>query len=288
MIIILVPILWHPGSDFNHPEATIEEGIVLTSHSLCAINGTFDKKKMDSLRTVLKSMPYPGRVILLGLDRTGESVVVAYAITGRSASSQARILRLQGSSIWTEPTQDAVLEQGKKELLVYRAIAVGGAIVISNGRQTEGIVNAIGPAKEPMDILKLGLDGWTYEPDAPHFTPRISGLATSEGQACLSLIRRGNQGSEERLFFPWKLEPGRGKLVATYSGREEYPLPPFDREPVDIPILSPDAITMAQEVDISLAPAPSASDYRVAVASVFAPVRDFLSFRAYIINKKER
>jgi len=33
---------------------------------------------------------YPGRVIIIGAEKTGKNVVVLYAITGRSPSSQAR------------------------------------------------------------------------------------------------------------------------------------------------------------------------------------------------------
>lgn len=39
----------------------------------------------------LAKMDYPGRVVLLGMTQSGD-IFVAYAITGRSASSQARIL----------------------------------------------------------------------------------------------------------------------------------------------------------------------------------------------------
>jgi len=236
----------------------------------------------------LKDMAYPGRLILIGLDRAAEHVIVGYAITGRSASSQARKLRLQAGSIWTKPTDEEVLRQGKTDLLVYRAIAIGKGIAVSNGRQTEDIFKALRAEGEPEDILRNALESWSCEPDAPHFTPRLAGCVLPDAKACLSILRKESRASEERAFYPWVLEPGRAKMIATYAGRVENPLPSFDRAPLDTTIAAPDARSLAEALYDALAPAPSAPDYRVAVACVFAPLGDFEDFDAAIINRNER
>lgn len=242
---------------------------------------------MSPRLTELEHLAYPGRLILIGLDRAGKNIAVAYGLTGRSASSQARKLRLRGKDVWTEATEEEMVQKGREDLLIYRAMALGTTIIVSNGRQTDSIVQASGKATEPEDILRKGLEGWTYEPDAPHFTPRISGCVSPDRKACLSIIKRGRDEAEERLFFPWVLEPGRGKMIATYSGRDDNPLPSFDRPPVDLAVASSDAPGLAREVYGSLAPRPSGPDYRVAVAAVFAPIGNFLDFRVHIINRRD-
>jgi len=243
---------------------------------------------MNRPLAALEGMTYPGRLILIGLNHFGEKVVVAYAITGRSPSSQARRLRLEGQSIWTEPTEREILRQGREELLIYRAIVIGEALVVANGRHIEDIVKVIGRAKEPEGILQQGLKGWTFEPDAPHFTPRISGCVLAAGSACLSLLRKRKDGKEERSFFSWILEPGWGKMIATYRGQERNPLPAFDGDPLDLPIAAEDAPSLAEDMFDSLAPIPPAPDYRVAVACVYASIGHFHDFEAHIINKGER
>lgn len=236
----------------------------------------------------LTGVTYPGRLILIGLDRPGQKVAVAYAITGRSPSSQARRLRLEGRSIWTEATRREILQKGKQELLIYRAIAIGEAIVAANGQHIEDIVTAVARARQPEEILRQGLRHWTFEPDAPHFTPRISGCVLPAGSSCLSILRKGKDENEERSFFSWVLEPGLGKMIATYSGQEENPLPAFDRDPIDIPIVAEDAASLARDLFASLAPVPPAPDYRVAVSCIYASIGNFLEFEVHIINKGER
>jgi IMP cyclohydrolase len=236
----------------------------------------------------LRAMSYPGRVILIGLDRAGEHVVAGYAITGRSPSSRARRLKLEADSIWTEPTDEEAMGKERLDLLIYRAIAIRRGIALSNGRQTEDILKAIQRGEEPEKSLRLALKGWSYEPDAPHFTPRISGCALPSGRACLSIIKRAGNGPVEKLFFPYDLKPGKGRMIATYSGREETPLPSFSGDPLTIEIKAKDAATLAEAFYSALEPKDSARDYRVAVTCVYTTYPDFLKLDAHIINKNER
>ena len=236
----------------------------------------------------LSAMAYPGRVILIGLDRAAEHVVAGYAITGRSPSSQARRLKLEAGSIWTEPTDEEAMRKERLDLLIYRAIAIGRGITISNGRQTEDVIKAIGKEEVPEEILKRALKGWSYEPDSPHFTPRISACALPGGRACLSIIKRAGNGTPEKLFFPYDLEPGKGRIITTYAGREAMPLPSFFGDPLAMEIKATDATTMAKTIDSALKPKDPDRDYHVAVACIYASSRDFLKFDVHIINKSER
>jgi IMP cyclohydrolase len=242
---------------------------------------------IDSLAN-LNAMAYPGRIIMIGLDGPAEHVITLYAITGRSPSSQARRLKLQAGSVWTEPTDGEAIGKERHELLIYRAIAVGHGVAVSNGRQTEDVLKAVQAGEEPEKSLRLALEGWSYEPDAPHFTPRISGCALPSGRACLSIIKRAGNGTSEKLFFPYDLEPGKGRMIATYSGREETPLPSFSGDPLTMEIKAKDAATLAEAIYSALEPKDSARDYRVAVACVYASNPDFLKLDVHIINKSER
>ena len=58
----------------------------------------------DLVKKALQNMEYPGRMIILGRNREGTHVVVLYAVTGRSPSSQARKMDVRKDGIWTEPT----------------------------------------------------------------------------------------------------------------------------------------------------------------------------------------
>ncbi len=121
----------------------------------------------------LRRMPYPGRLIIIGRDPGGTRAVLVYAITGRSESSRARRLKFAEGAVWTEPLDMEVLKKGNVDLLIYRAIVLGSGIAISNGRQTEDIVQVLNREKEEVDpgaILARALGDWIYEPDAPHYT----------------------------------------------------------------------------------------------------------------------
>jgi len=246
---------------------------------------------MPKYLEALRAMAYPGRVIIIGAEPEGRRSVVVYAITGRSPSSQARRLRSESLSIWTEPLDEKALKEGNPDLLIYRALALDAAVVVSNGRQTEDIIAALslaGAGSDPGAALSQALRAWTYEPDAPHFTPRISGCVARGGRAALSVIRRAAGGEEERLISSWNLEPGRARLVATYSGREENPLPAFSGGPRDVELREDTARGVAEAAFDALAPMDPARDFRVSVVCLFASLADLSDPEISVINHRER
>lgn len=239
----------------------------------------------------LRSMRYPGRLIIIGRDAGGTHAVLVYAITGRSDSSQARKLKFTEQAVWTEPLDMEALQKGNVDLLIYRAIVLGNGIAISNGRQTEDIVQVLKQAKgetDPGAILARALKDWIYEPDVPHYTARISGCLLPGGQAGLSIIRRMADGSPGGSFHSWKPGPGTGRLIATYRGAEENPLPPFGDEPLDVEVREASAAAFAEAAFDALGPDKSGKDYRVAAACVYASIGNFQDFSLHIINRKER
>lgn len=235
-------------------------------------------------------MPYPGRLILIGASPETDKVIVAYAVTGRSTASQSRRFTFEGSAVWTEPLGDEAVKTGNADLLYYRAIAVDRMIAVSNGRQTDDIAKALkkaGEADRPDDLLARALENWTYEPDAPHFTPRISGCVVTGGKAGFSLIRRGTDGARIALFSSWNLEPGQGRLITTYAGQEENPLPSSPGESITVEIGEGTARETAEAVDLALKPARPEKDYRVAVACISALRTNLRNYDVHIINRRE-
>ncbi len=237
----------------------------------------------------LSSMEYPGRVVAIGLDSSGGNVIIIYAITGRSPSSQARRLGVEDNSIWVKPTDKETLKKGNIDLLVYPAVLfTPQGIAVSNGKQTSDIGAALARTKNPVDALSSSLSAWDYEPDSPTFTPRISGCVLPGRKAALSIIRRNPDGASQRKFYDIPLVPGRGKMIATYSGENKDPLPSFTEEPVEVGIQAERADEIAEAVYDALGPEVGKDDFRVSVACVFAGDFGTQQNEIYIINRNER
>jgi IMP cyclohydrolase len=234
----------------------------------------------------LFSLAYPGRLIIIGRDPSGGHVVVAYAVTGRSPSSQARELVRRGTAVWTRPTDPEVLAKGNPDLLVYPALDLRGGIAVSNGKQTADIDPLSSPS--PAGVLASGLRSWTYEPDEPIFTPRISGCVLVGGESGLNIIRRGPDGLAERTTFEFFPERGKGRMISTYDGPNANPLPVFRGEPIAVDLAETTARAVAEAVYASLGPEPGAPDLRVAVACLFARADDLAPAGLALVNRQER
>ena len=234
----------------------------------------------------LSRMIYPGRLLALGRDRADEHHIVLYAITGRSPSSQARRLVEENGAVWTKPTDLETLRKGNPDLLVYPAIVFSHGIAVSNGRQTADIDPS--SASGPVSALEAGLRAWTYEPDAPIHTPRISGCITPSGAAAVSLLKRGPDGEPLRSYHELALRPGRGAFIATYAGDNREPLASFGGEPLDLEFAEDSPEATAKAAYAALRPEGRPDDFRVAVACVFAPRADISRPRLAVINRHER
>ena len=236
----------------------------------------------------LADKDYLGRVIIIGKDRPGDNVIVIYAISGRSSSSQARKLVQEDDAIWARPTDSEILKKGKIELLVYPAVCLSRGIAVSNGRQTLDLKTGLGRSQNPSEILRSALSRWDYEPDPPIFTPRISGCVVSSMRAALSIITRGRNGESIRNVFEFPLAAGKGKMISTYEGQKKEPLVPFSGEPLDVELNEKRPKDMAEAVYEALRPKAGGEDFRVAVASVFSTNIESKEYDLSIINRYER
>ena len=134
----------------------------------------------------LQEMDYPGRLIIVGADTTGNNVIVLYAITGRSPSSQARKIVYSNHKFLVKPTDESILKTGNVDLLIYPAILFSEGLVVSNGKQTDSIESASHNVGDASHILNLSLEKWDYEPDAPTF---------SAGRRHSTMLRRNRRTS---------------------------------------------------------------------------------------------
>ncbi|TFH42785.1 MAG: hypothetical protein E4G96_02695 [Chrysiogenales bacterium] len=225
----------------------------------------------------VSQMEYPGRIIILGTSPAGDDVIM-YAVTGRSPSSQARRLVKEKRTVYVKPTDESALQSGNPDLLIYPAIIVGKWkwIAVSNGKQTDDIPLHFKKGASPVAVLGNALGKWDFEPDAPNYTPRISGCVCDG--AALSIIRRAPDGGVSRSYFEVPKAPGRGRLIATYAGLNADPLPSFNGEPVEIDIDFATPRESAAALYKALTPAKGGDDFRVAVVALYRDSSGRLKF----------
>jgi len=239
----------------------------------------------------LAAMRYPGRGIILGRKPGGRNPVVVYFITGRSPSSQARKLVWEGDTLWTRPTDEATLQKGQVDLLIYPAVIMAeSGLAVSNGKQTVDIAKSLQKNSTPGKAAAEGLKAWSFEPDSPIFTPRISGWLGRDGRGGLHIIKRKTDGSEERLVYALPpFQKGRGFLLTTYAGKDRRLVPSFRGWPKKVCLSrARTAKDQAEAVYRALEPPRGKKDFRVTVACIFLDLDQNEVKDIHIINRVER
>lgn len=188
----------------------------------------------QDIAKLLRENAYPGRGILLGRSADGKHAVAAYFIMGRSENSRNRIFVTDGEGIRTEAFDPAKLSD--PSLIIYSPVRVlGDTTIVTNGDQTDTIYEALEAGGTFEDALRTR----TFEPDAPNFTPRISGLAEPKNNRYrLSILKsaEGDPSSVRRYFFDYDApRAGEGHFIHTYQG-DGNPLPSFEGEPTPVAI----------------------------------------------------
>lgn len=185
-----------------------------------------------SLQSLLTQNPYPGRGIILGLSDDGLSAIIAYFIMGRSENSRNRVFTEKDGGIITEAFDPAKLSD--PSLIIYAPVRVGSpaVTVVTNGDQTDTVVDALNAGRTFEDALRTR----TFEPDAPNYTPRISGMLTVQGGRAayqLSILKSmdGDPECPQRFFFDYPApKAGTGHFIHTYVTDGD-PIPSFEGEP---------------------------------------------------------
>ena len=189
-----------------------------------------------SLKAELEQNEYPGRGIVLGRSEDGKSAVAAYFIMGRSSNSRNRIFVPDGEGIRTQAFDPSKLED--PSLIIYAPVRVlGNKTIVTNGDQTDTIYNGM----NRQMTFEQSLRTRSFEPDAPNYTPRISGIMHVKSTAynfAMSILKTANgnpEGCNRFLYTFTNPQPGSGRFIHTYKGNGT-PLPSFEGEPVPVSI----------------------------------------------------
>ena len=185
---------------------------------------TFDLNKLLSENT------YPGRGIVLGMDDKGENAVIAYFIMGRSVNSRNRIFVEKDGGIITKAFDESKMVD--PSLIIYAPVRVrGDETNVTNGDQTDTVYDYLRKGMSFEDALRTRC----FEPDAPNYTPRISGMIIRAGEKMtykMSILKsdNGDPTVPQRFFFDFTPKAGIGHFIHTYKC-DGNPIPSFEGEP---------------------------------------------------------
>ena len=192
-------------------------------------------EKID-LNQYLANNEYPGRGIAIAKSPDGAKIFIGYWIMGRSENSRNRVFDVveERGGIETRAADPAKLAD--PSLIIYNPVLkLGQTHIVTNGDQTDTIYDMLSSGHSFEDALRTR----TFEPDAPNYTPRISGLLEICPDSCryeLSILksRGGNPEGCVRSFFRYDGPiAGTGHLIHTYK-QDGDPIPSFEGEPVPV------------------------------------------------------
>lgn len=193
--------------------------------------------KINELSELLAGNTYPGRGIVIGKTEDGKKAAIAYFIMGRSENSRNRVFKENGDSVVTEPFDFSRVED--PSLIIYSAIRkYENKLIVTNGDQTDTIYDFVSTGK----CFKQALKTREFEPDAPNFTPRISGMLTfsdNDFKYQMSILKSADEkGSAcNRYFYEYAPLNGLGHFIHTYVC-DGNPIPTFQGEPERVRILN--------------------------------------------------
>lgn len=202
---------------------------------------------MTDLVKELGSTTYPGRGIVIGTSEDGKYAVTAYFIMGRSENSRNRVFVEDGEGIRTQAFDPSKMQD--PSLIIYAPVRVrGNSTIVTNGDQTDTIYELMQAGQSFEESLRTR----EFEPDAPNYTPRISGIMNiNEGKYdfALSILKsnHGDPSSCQRFTYTYENpKAGEGYFIHTYMG-DGHPLPSFEGEPTQVDITG-DLRTFADKV----------------------------------------
>lgn len=194
-----------------------------------------DVYQNTSIEKTLAGNSYAGRGIIIGKTSDAKKACIAYFIMGRSANSRNRILQVENDVLYTKPFDENKVED--PSLIIYAALRkLDNKYIVTNGDQTDTIYEGLKKGK----TFTQALQSRCFEPDAPNFTPRISGMLTfDEGDFSyeMSILKSADEKGTacNRFTFSYSSLPGTGHFLHTYE-HDGNPLPTFQGEPKRISI----------------------------------------------------
>ena len=190
---------------------------------------------IETMGNRIAGNPYVGRGIVIGKSADGKSAAVAYFIMGRSENSRNRVFTIKNGTVFTEPFDPSKVED--PSLIIYAAVReADNKLIVTNGDQTDTVYEAVRSGGDFATALATR----EFEPDAPNFTPRISGMLTfSETDFAyqMSILKSIDQNGSAcaRYTFDYPAVAGLGHFIHTYV-TDGNPIPTFLGEPERVKI----------------------------------------------------
>lgn len=194
-----------------------------------------DIYKINNIAKLIEGNSYVGRGIVLGKTEDGTKALAAYFIMGRSNNSRNRIFVENGDEVIIHPYDASKVED--PSLIIYSPIRkYENNLIVTNGDQTDTVYDGLKEGKSFADALTSR----EFEPDAPNFTPRISGMITFDDNDFtyhMSILKSADaEGSAcNRFTFSYPALKGLGHFIHTYVC-DGAPIPTFQGEPERVQI----------------------------------------------------
>jgi len=191
--------------------------------------------EISSIKDRIAGNSYVGRGIVIGKTEDGKKGVFAYFIMGRSENSRNRIFVEVGDEVKTHPYDASKVED--PSLIIYSPIRkIGNDLIVTNGDQTDTIYDFLAEGK----TFSQALETRCFEPDAPNFTPRISGIlhfANGDFTYEMSILKSIDaEGTDcTRYTYSYPSVSGLGHFIHTYVC-DGNPIPTFQGEPERVKI----------------------------------------------------
>lgn len=191
--------------------------------------------KVNDIAELIKDNSYVGRGIVIGKTADGKKAATAYFIMGRSENSRNRIFTEKNGEVFTEPFDASKVQD--PSLIIYAAIrSYENKLIVTNGNQTDTIYDSLANGGCFCKALKTR----EFEPDAPNFTPRISGILTfADGDFTykMSILKSIDADGSDcaRYTFDYPSVAGLGHFIHTYVC-DGNPIPTFQGEPERVAI----------------------------------------------------
>ncbi len=193
-----------------------------------------DIYKVNDINALLGANTYPGRGIVLGRSADGKHAVFAYFIMGRSENSRNRVFVEKENELVIYPFDESKVED--PSLIIYSPVKkVWNKWIVTNGDQTDTVEAALLAGES----FESALEKREFEPDAPNYTPRISGLIDLESKFVykLSILKSADEKGSACNRYSFSYEPvnGLGHFIHTYNC-DGNPIPTFTGEPERVAI----------------------------------------------------
>lgn len=195
--------------------------------------------EIKSMKDRIDVNSYVGRGIVIGKSSDGKKAATAYFIMGRSANSRNRVFTVKNGEVFTEPFDASKVED--PSLIIYAALRkFENKLIVTNGDQTDTVYDGIVTGKS----FSESLESREFEPDAPNFTPRISGIlifGENDFKYEMSILKSLDENGSDcaRYTFSYPSKAGLGHFIHTYV-TDGNPIPTFQGEPERVAI--PDSI----------------------------------------------